>query len=443
MKGLKIVVIGGGSSYTPELVDGIIKKQDSLPVEEIILVDILEGEDKVKINSALVKRMFEHAGLDTKISYTFDRRTALLGADFIMTQFRVGGLRARSLDESIPLRYGMIGQETTGLGGFFKALRTIPVMMEICQDIEDICPDAWLINFTNPSGIITEAINTRTKVKSIGLCNVPINMIHEAAELLGVDAKEIRCNFIGLNHLGFVNRCSYQGKEVLPFILEKAFENSLKEEGDQTQGLVKNINKLQESDHLAMQLGLMLSPYLQYFYFEQQMLEEEKEKVASGIGTRAQQVMLVEKELFKIYQNADLNEKPMELTKRGGSRYSEAAISLIDSIYNDRKDIQVVNTLNRGSISDLPEDVSVEVNCIIDQNGATPVANGSLPKEIRGLITQVKIYEQYAIEAALSGDKTLAMRALINNPLIHDVMEGRLAFEELLIAHQPYVKKFM
>lgn len=440
MKKLKVVVIGGGSSYTPELVDGIIKKRDSLPVGEILLVDILEGEEKVKINTALVKRMFAHAGMDTLIGYSLDRKEALRGADFIMTQFRVGGLHARRLDEKIPLEHNMIGQETTGVGGFFKALRTIPIMLDICKDIEEVCPSAWLINFTNPSGIITEVINTRTKVKSIGLCNVPINMVYDAASKLEVPVQEIQCNFIGLNHLSFMNRCMYQGKDVLTDVLHKAVENLKNPEA--TEGIVKNIDKIGESDLLAYQLRLMLSPYMQYFYFETQMLEEEHNNVTNGKGTRAEQVMVVEKDLFALYKNADLDEKPMELTKRGGSRYSEAAIALIDSIYNNRGDVQVVNTLNRGSITDLPDLASVEVNCIIDQNGATPIANGSLPQAVKSLVTQVKVYEQYAIEAAITGNRDTALLALINNPLVHNVIDAKAVFEALCEAHKMHLPQF-
>jgi 6-phospho-beta-glucosidase len=444
MKTLKIVVIGGGSSYTPELVEGIIKKRNSLPVREIVLVDIVEGEEKVAINTELVKRMFAHAGMDTHISYSLNRKEALSEADFIMTQFRVGGLNARRLDELIPLSYNMIGQETTGIGGFFKALRTIPVMLDLCKDIEAICPNAWLINFTNPSGIVTEVINTRTKVKSIGLCNVPINMIYEAAAKLGVEANELHCNFIGLNHLGFMNRCLYNGEDVLDKVLYKAVEasqNIHSQDGHQ-EGLVKNIDKIGESDLLAYQLQLMLSPYMQYFFFETHMLQEEKNNVESGKGTRAEQVMEVEKDLFALYKKVDLEEKPMELSKRGGSRYSEAAIALIDSIYNNRGDVQVVNTLNRGSIRDLPENCSVEVNCIIDKNGATPIANGSLPKSIRSLVTQVKVYEEYTIEAAISGSRDSALLALLNNPLVHNMKEAKAAFDELCEAHKAYLPQF-
>jgi len=433
MKRLKIVVIGGGSSYTPELVEGIIQKEDVLPVSEIVLLDIEAGIEKVKINHALVTRMIRKAGLDIMVSYTLDRKEAFSNADFIMSQFRVGGLAARALDEQIPLKHGMIGQETVGMGGFFKALRTIPVMVSICEDIEDICPDAWLINFTNPSGIITEMVQTRTNVKCIGLCNVPINMHYEAAEKLGVSADEITSNFIGLNHLSFMNHCMYKGNDVLETIL-----NTIKAEG-----IVKNIEKIEESDHLSKTLGLMLSPYLQYFYFEDEMLEEEATSFNSGEGSRAQQVMKVEAALFELYKDPNLDVKPKELEERGGARYSEAAISLVDAIYNDRGEIHVVNTLNNGSITDMPDDCVVEVNCVISKKGAMPIENGPLPKQVAGLVKIVKIYEQYTIEAALSGSREKAILALVNNPLVRSMEQGRLAFEELLEAHRQYLPQFV
>lgn len=432
MDKLKVVVIGGGSSYTPELVEGIILRVESLPVGEVVLVDVALGEEKVRINTALVSRMFDKAGLDTKISYTFNRREALIGADFIMTQLRVGGLAARAKDEQIPLKYHMIGQETTGMGGFFKALRTIPVMMDICKDIEEICPDSWLINFTNPSGIVTEAVQNETNVKCIGLCNVPINMHHDAAEKLKVSPDKIYTNFIGLNHLSFMNHCYYQGKDVLSTVLSMESE----------EGLVKNIEKIKEADYVANQLGLMLSPYMQYFYFEQEMMKEERESVESGEGSRAEQVMKVEADLFKLYTDLELKEKPKELARRGGARYSEAAMSLIDSIYNNRGDIQVVNTRNNGSISDLSMDAAVEVNCVINEFGATPVVNGPLPKAVASLVKQVKTYEQYTIEAAIKGDVDKAMLALLNNPLVKSMSDARRAFDELMLAHQQYLPQF-
>lgn len=309
----------------------------------------------------------------------------------------------------------MIGQETTGPGGFAKALRTIPVMLEICRDIEDICPDAWLINFTNPSGIITEAVHKYSKVKCIGLCNVPINMHYDAAKRLGVDPKELFCEFTGLNHLSFMTHAYYNGVDKLPEILAI----------DAEEGVVKNIDKIEEMDLIAEQLGFMLSPYLQYFYFEKSMVQEELGNLNAGKGTRADEVLEVEKGLFDLYKNTELNVKPEALSKRGGARYSEAAISLIDSIYNDSNELHVVNVINHGTIPELPADSGIEVNCIINKQGAMPIHIGSLPTVVRGLVEQVKMYEVLTIKAAVTGDRTTAFLALLNNPLIHDVMDAK------------------
>lgn len=432
MKKLKLVVIGGGSSYTPELVEGIILHNSTLPISELILVDVSMGEEKVKINTALTKRMFSKAELPVQVSYTFDRRAALYGADFILTQLRVGGLEARAKDESIPLKYSVIGQETTGPGGFAKALRTIPILLDICQDIEELCPGAWLINFTNPSGIVTEAIHKYSKVKCIGLCNVPINMHYDAAERLGVNPKELNCQFTGLNHLSFMTHAYHQGIDRLAEVL------TINDEV----GIVQNIAKIDEMDIVANTLGLMLSPYLQYFYFEKSMLSEELEKVRAGKGTRAKEVQEVEKELFEQYKDKDLDVKPSALSLRGGARYSEAAIELINSIYNDSNELHVVNVANQGVIPELPYDGVVEVNCIINKQGATPIQTGSLPIAVKGLVQQVKAYETLTIEAAVTGDETLALLALINNPLIHDFMDAKNILKDLLEAHKEYLPQF-
>jgi 6-phospho-beta-glucosidase len=214
MEGLKFVVIGGGSSYTPELAEGIIKRHDSLPLRELVLVDVEMGKEKVGIIRDLVDRMFKKAGLYVSVSSTLDRESALPGADFVISQFRVGGLKARAKDESIPLKHGLIGQETTGPGGFAKALRTIPVILDICSDIERLCPGAWLINFTNPSGIITEAVKKHSNVKCIGLCNVPINMERSITENLKADPSRVYCSFAGLNHLSFIKNVYLDGRDI-------------------------------------------------------------------------------------------------------------------------------------------------------------------------------------------------------------------------------------
>lgn len=429
---MKLVVIGGGSSYTPELVEGVILHKETLPVTEITLVDIEAGQEKVKINTEFAKRMVEKAGLAIRLNYTLDRREGLKDADFIITQIRVGGLNARSKDERIPLKYGVIGQETTGPGGCFKALRTIPVMLDICKDMEELCPDAWLINFTNPSGIVTEAILKNTKVKCIGLCNVPINMRHDAAERLQVPADELDCRFIGLNHLSVMNHAYYQGTDRMAEALEVENKDSI----------VKNIDKNEEMDRLAKEMGCMFSPYLQYFYSEKEMLDHEQKDAMGMTGTRADQVIAVEKNLFHCYKDPNLKEKPEALSKRGGARYSEAAICLIDSIYNDRKDVQVVDVANHGIISQLPDDAVIETNCVIGKEGAVPMEVKEVPQAVLGLIEQVKAYEILTIEAAVTGDKTKALLALMNNPLVHDVKDARGILEEMLEAHKEFLPQF-
>lgn len=428
---MKIAVIGGGSSYTPELMEGIINHKDSLPVTEVVLIDIPEGEEKVSINTAFAKRMAEKAGLPISVRYTLDRREGLKDASFVIAQIRVGGLDAREKDERIPLKYDVIGQETTGPGGFFKALRTIPVMLSICRDMEDVCKDAWLINFTNPSGIITEAILKNTKVKCIGLCNVSINMRYDAAERLSVSPDELDCRFIGLNHLSVMNHAYYQGKDrILDAV---SVEN--------TESVVKNIQKDAEMDAVAKELGCLLSPYMQYFYTEKEALQHEKMEAIGLTGTRAAQVKEVEKNLFECYKDINLREKPAALAKRGGARYSMAAICLIDSIYNDTNDVQVVDVFNNGIIPQLPDDVVIEVNCRIGRNGAAPLAS-DVPASVLGLIGQVKAYEEYTIEAAITGDRNKALIALLNNPLIHDVRDAKGILNELLEAHRAYLPAF-
>lgn len=429
---MKLVVIGGGSSYTPELVEGVILHKDSLPVTEIVLIDIEAGEEKVSINTAFAKRMVEKAGLDITVRYTLDRKEGLKDAAFVITQIRVGGLDARAKDERIPLKYGVIGQETTGPGGCFKALRTIPVLLDICHDMEEVCPDAWLVNFTNPAGIVTEAVLKYTKIKCIGLCNCSINMQYDAAERLNLPVEELDCRFVGLNHLSVLNHIYYQGKDLIQQALH--VENA--------QSVVKNIKKDEAMDAIARNMGCMLSPYMQYFYTEKKALEHEVQDALGLEGVRADQVKQVEAELFEQYKDVNLKEKPQSLAKRGGARYSMAAIRLIDSIYNDRQDVQVVDVQNNGTIPQLADDVVIEVNCVIGKNGANPVQPVDVPLMVQGLIMQVKAYEILTIQAAVTGDRQKALLALMSNPLIHDVRDAENILNELLEAHKDYLPRF-
>lgn len=437
MKSLKITVIGGGSSYTPELINGFIKRKSELPVREIVLVDIEEGREKVTIVSKLAERMIKKARLDTKISVSFDRKEALKDADFVVTQFRVGGLEARARDERFPLKYNVIGQETCGPGGFAKALRTIPVILDICKDIEEVCPNAWLINFTNPSGMVTEAINKYTNVKCLGLCNVPIHMKMTFADVLGVKPEDLFVEYVGLNHLVWAKSIWLDGKNITKDLINEMTDfESLS---------MKNIPAIAWDRDYLKAIGMIPSPYHRYYLMTADMVNEEKEAASeNGRGTRAEIVKAVENNLFKIYKDESIDTKPKELDKRGGAYYSDAAVSLISAIYNNKKEIHTVNILNNGVIKELPSNCVIETNAIIDNTGATPLTlKSSLAQEAIGLIYSVKSYEIPAVDAAVKGDIEKALIALVNNPLIPSIDIAKKLLEELLEINKDYLPQFL
>lgn len=431
MTNLKVTVIGAGSSYTPELIDGIIKRYKSLPIKELYLYDIDKGLEKLTVIAALSKRMLERAGLDIKVIATLDRIEAIKNADFILTQIRVGGLAAREKDELIPLEHGAIGQETTGAGGFAKAIRTIPVILDICKDIEKYSKDAWLINFTNPAGMVTEAIYKYSNVRAIGLCNVPIGMKNNIARLLEVNSDRISLDFVGLNHLVWgVNAFLDE---------EKITDNVLELMADGSSVNMANIPDMKWDSTFLKALGYIPCPYHRYYYMKLEMLEEELKNKATS---RARQVMQIEKELFEIYKDEKLLEKPEALEKRGGAYYSDAAISLIDAIYNDKEEIHTVNVQNGDSIFGLPRDVVIETNCVIGRAGAIPVRFGELPPEINGLLQVVKAYEQKTIQAAVSGNYYDALNALYLHPLIDSAEQAKKILDDILNAHSEYLPLF-
>ena len=432
---IKIAVIGGGSSYTPELIEGFIKRHQELPVREIWLVDVEEGRKKLEIVGQLAKRMVEKAGVPIQIELTLDRKKALMNADFVTTQFRVGLLDARAKDERIPLKYGVLGQETNGPGGFFKALRTIPVIMEICREIEELCPNAWLINFTNPAGMITEAVLRYSNIKKVvGLCNVPIGMEMGAAQLINVDHSRVRIDFAGLNHLVYGLDVYVDGVSVK--------EDLLKKLTDKEQSItMKNIHAMGWEPEFLQALNVLPCPYHNYYYKTREMVEEEV-KAASEGGTRAEVVKKLEEELFQLYQDPDLAEKPPQLEKRGGAYYSDAACRLIHSIYTDKRDIQPVNTRNNGAIAGIPSESAVEVSCMITKDGPKPLAVGELPVSVRGLVQSIKSFERVTIDAALTGDYNTALLALTINPLVGSDKIAKKILDEMLEAHRTYLPQF-
>lgn len=408
-RGLKIATIGGGSSYTPEIIEGFIKRYAELPVKDLYLVDIEAGKWKLEIVGQLARRMVKEAGVDINIHLTLDRREAIKDADFVTTQFRVGLLEARIRDEKIPLRYNCIGQKTTGAGGMAKALRTIPVILDIAKDMAELAPDAWLINFTNPSGIITEAVSKYTDIKVLGLCNVPIVMEKMTAEILETAADKLRMDFVGLNHLVWGRAAYLNGENKINEVITKLASGNFRG--------VKNIPDYEWGTDLLNSVGMLPCPYHRYYYLTDLMLKEEI-KAARNEGTRGEVVKKLEASLFELYKNEDLKVKPKELEERGGQYYSDAACDLISAIYNDKGTIHYVNVKNNGTVNCLPNDSVIERTSYVGKNGATPLNSDPLPSQIKGLLQVVNEYETLTIEAGVHGDYNAAFQALTIHPLV-------------------------
>ena len=410
-QGIKIAVVGAGSSYTPELIEGLLKRKDELPIAQLWLVDIEQGKEKVNIIADLARRMIKKAGVAIQVEATLDRRKALQGADFICSQFRAGCLEARIKDERISLKYGMIGQETNGLGGFANACRTIPITLEICKEIEELCPDAWLLNFTNPSGMVTEAILKHSKVKAVGLCNVPVIMQKGIAEMLNSSEQDIIMQVAGINHFIWARQILHNGKNKLDEIVEQIIAGN-------DQLVPKNIPAFAWPSELLKNMGMIPCAYLRYYYMSQDIMSQELAE-AGGEGTRGEVVKAMEKRLFAIYSNPQLNSKPKELEKRGGQYYSEAACELMSSIYNDKRTIMHVNTRNNGTIAGLDDDCAVEVSSMITKSGPLPLNVAPFPTDTLRLLQLMKEFETLTVEAAITGDLNKAKRALILNPLVN------------------------
>ncbi|AMC94289.1 6-phospho-beta-glucosidase [Erysipelothrix larvae] len=440
-KKLKIVTIGGGSSYTPELFEGLINRQDRLNIREIWLVDIEDGREKLEIVGAMAKRMVEAAGLDWDVHLTLNRREALKDADFVTTQFRVGLLDARIRDERIPAKYGMLGQETNGAGGIFKAFRTIPVILDIIKDMKELCPDAWLVNFTNPAGMVTEAaIKVGGWKRTVGLCNVPIGSYKMNHEAMGYDKDDEKLfhKYAGLNHFHWHRVWDVDGREVTQDIIDVLMDP---ESEITKKHMVKNIKALNFSMEQVKDLGMIPCGYHRYYYIEEGMLEEALEAYEKG-ETRAQVVKKTEAELFELYKDPKLNYKPEQLSKRGGAHYSDAACELIASIANDSRTVMVVSTQNNGTITDLPYDCIVEVSSVITAHGAEPYNWGSFPSAARGQLQLMKAMEEVVIEAAVSGSYAKAIQAFTINPLIRSGEKALEMLNEMLIENKDYLPQF-
>lgn len=413
---MKLAVVGGGSTYTPELIDGFARLRDTLPVEELVLID--PAADRLELVGGLARRIFAKQAHAGKITTTSDLDAGVDGADAVLLQLRVGGQAARGQDETWPLECGCVGQETTGAGGLAKALRTVPVVLDIAERVRRTNPDAWIIDFTNPVGIVTRAL-LQAGHKAVGLCNVAIGFQRKFAGLLDVTPAEVHLDHVGLNHLSWelgVRLGGPDGENVLPKLLA--------EHGDTI------ADDLHMPRQIVDRLGVVPSYYLRYFYAHDEVVRELGTK-----PSRAAEVAAMEKELLAMYGDPALDEKPALLGKRGGAFYSEAAVDLAAALLGGGGSaVQVVNTSNNGTLPFLPDDAVIEVQARVDRTGATPLAVPALDPLYAGLIANVTAYEDLALEAALRGGRDRVFKALLSHPLIGQY-EYAEALTDRLVAH--------
>jgi 6-phospho-beta-glucosidase len=419
--GVKVAVVGGGSTYTPELVEGFVTRTDRLPLDELVLLDI--DPERLRIVGALADRMMRKAGWGGSLRLTGDRRAAIEGADFVIVQLRVGQQQARFRDETIPLDFGCIGQETTGAGGFAKALRTVPVVLELAEITAEIgAPGAWFVDFTNPTGLVTQALLDHGH-RALGLCNVAIGFQRHFAARFGVSPERVRLEHVGLNHLTWERAVLVDGRDVLPELLAE-HSDELAVEVDLPVELIRAV-------------GAIPSYYLHYYYRTAEVLAHQRTH-----RSRAEEVMEIEASLLEMYQDPALDTKPKLLEERGGAFYSDAAAALVASLLAGTGDVQVVNARNDGAIPGLPDGAVVEVSCTVDGDGAHPLPVAPLAPDMLGLVEHVKAYELLTIEAATFGSRATALMALMTNPLVGDWDTAAPLLDALLEANRPHLPRF-
>jgi 6-phospho-beta-glucosidase len=428
---MKITVIGGGSTYTPELVNGFLSIIDSLPLKELWLMDI--DQERLNVVGGFAQRMVKAKGDPFNVVLSMNQRESIAGAAYVITQLRVGQMPARRGDEYLGLRHGLIGQETTGVGGMAKALRTIPIILSIANDMREVAPGAWLANFTNPAGLVTEALNRYAPdVPAVGVCNVGITtkmtILDELEKATGsrVDSDRANLNTLGLNHLTWQRGFTIDGEEMWPLIFP-AYVESLKEESEP------------EWDARTIEsLGMIPNSYLKYFYYTDKKLEDQKKWPPS----RAEEVMEIEKDLLREYSDPALTEPPADLMKRGGAYYSTLATQLINSHHNDLGQVHVVNVRNDGAVKEWPTDWVLELPAKVDKHGVHPLPADPLPAACFGLISQVKMYELLTVEAAVHGDKNAMYQALLTHPLGPSADKVQEVLEDMLETNKQWLPQF-
>ncbi len=418
-----MAVIGGGSTYTPELVDSLCDHEDRLVVDELVLVD--PDLNRLEVVGGMAGRMLRRRGWNGDLVTTDDRQRGIDGADFVIIQLRVGGQAARHTDETLPIGFGCLGQETTGPGGLAKALRTVPLVLDIAEETADRgAPGAWVVDFTNPVGIVTQALADDGH-RAVGLCNVAIHVQRRIGHYLAVDPDRVEIEHVGLNHLTWVRSARVDGVDRLPELLDR-FSPELELESGSPPGLLRL-------------LGALPSYYLHYYYCLDQDVAQQS---AAGWRSRAEVVAELEADLLAEYRDPLIDTKPDKLSHRGGAFYSEAAVRLIASLHAGTGDTQVVDVRNDGAVPGLPDDAVVEVPCIVDGDGAHPLPQRDLPHEMAGLVAHCKAYEHLAVEAARTGSRDTMVRALVANPLVGQYPLAERLADTLLAANRHFLPRF-
>jgi 6-phospho-beta-glucosidase len=421
--GVRIAVVGAGSTYTPELVEGLCDHEDRLAVDDLALLD--PDQDRLSVVAGLSERILRDRGWSGGLTTTADRDEALEGADYVVVQLRVGGQAARLRDETLPLGHGCLGQETTGPGGLAKALRTVPVVLDLAEaTAARAAPGAWLVDFTNPVGIVTQALADEGH-RALGLCNVARYLQRRVGHYLAVDPDQVELEHVGLNHLTWARTARVGGEDRIPELLAR-FGPEMELETGHPVALM----------HL---LGAIPSYYLHYYYARDLEVRVQR---SEHYVPRARQVQEIEAELLAQYADPGLHEKPAALSRRGGAFYSEAAVRLMASLQASTGDVQVVDVRNDGALPGLPDDAVVEIPCRVDRHGAHPLPQRPLPPEMLGLVEQAKAYERLAVTAATSGSRDAVVRALLANPLCGQWPTAAELADDLLAADQDHLPRF-
>jgi len=427
---LKLGIIGGASSYTPRVVKGLIERQGEIPVSRITLMD--PNRERLEVIASLVRLFYREAEIEVEVETTSEAERAIDGADFLISQVRIGGLAARTRDERTPLDFDMVGNETVGAGGFTSALRILPYAVELAAMVERLSPRTVIINFTNPSGIVTEAVLKHTAARIVGLCNIPTDLRIGFSEYLKVVPERVTLDYFGLNHLAWVRGVYLDGEDVLPGLIA---ESTGPDKGLYGHGLVDRLIP----PALLRTWGMVPNWYVRFYCFPDVILAEQKRAAT----VRGEQDVEIEARLMEMYAAGEFGSEAQQLLDRkGGTHYAEAALDVMESMVLDKGARLVLDVKNEGTLPELPPDVCVEVPAIVRRSRIEPLSIGPMPLAVRGLVQAIKAYEELTIEAALEGDRGLALEALMANPLVGSYNKAKGYLERVLEADRDYLPRF-